>query len=160
MIGKIKDQSQQQLFVGSKVTLDPAVITPNGPFGVLSLDPVNSQYTVDGAGLEGTALGMDIIIDVDNSTIPQELIDFGNGVQALMFNDAANLVRDLQAVEASLMQQVKDLQSGAAIKPLQDQIVQLTASNDAMKKKIADAVNKWPVGVGDTMNAVQTILTT
>lgn len=160
MIVKIKDGSLEEIFVGSKVTLDPSVATPNGPFPVLTIDIVNTQYTVDdgGGNLAGVALGPDILIDVDNSAIPEQSFDFGGGTQALLFPKAYQLVNDLQKSEQILSQQVKDLQSGAAIQPLMDQIAQLTADNLRLKDKVTKALGVFPIGVGDTLNNLQTIL--
>lgn len=158
MITKISNGSQQTILQGSIVTFDPSVLTPNGPFNVVSVNEQAMTFQCDGANVVGTDLTANSLIDVDNSAIPQQIVSFGNGVQALMFSDAAALVSSLQAAEAALAQQVQDLESGAAIAPLQAQITQLTASNLALQNEINSVVQLWPVGVGATLQKIETLL--
>lgn len=158
MIVTIKDGSKQTLLVGSKITFDPSVLSPNGPFNVLTIDTATSQFTCDGDGLDGTNLTADGLSDVDNSAVPQQVVDFGNGVQALMFAEAAQLVIDLLSSETALEQQVRDLQSGAAIKPLMDQIAALTAANGKLKDQITQMTQVFPQGAADKFKVVEVIL--
>lgn len=158
MIVAIKDGSLQTILVNSKITFDPSVLTPNGPFNVLSVNEQDKTFTCDGEGLDGTALTADGLSDVDNVAIPQQIVKFGNGVDQLMFADAAQLVQDLLTTEAALMQQVRDLQSGAAIKPLMDQIAALTAANGKLKDEIVLLTQTFPQGYADKLKAVENIL--
>lgn len=158
MIVSIKDGSLQTILKDSKVTFDPSVLTPNGPFNVLTVDEDAKTFTCDGVGLEGTALTADGLSDVDNVALPQQIVKFGNGVQQLMFADAAQLVLDLLNTESALMQQVQDLQSGAAIKPLMDQIASLTKANGILKDEITLLTQTFPQGAADKLKAVEGIL--
>lgn len=158
MIVTIEDGSQQTLLVGSKVTFDPSVLTPNGPFNVLTIDIQAVQFTCDGVGLEGTVLTPNSLIDVDNSAIHENVLDFGNGTQALLFDDAFQLVTALQASEAALAAQVQVLESGAAVAPLNAQIQALTAQLNLLQNKLTNVLGLFPLGVGDKLNQVQSIL--